>query len=306
MEQNNYDLAIIGGGAAGFTAAVYACRNNKKVVVFEGHAIGGQISESPLVENYPSIMEISGQDFSDNIMNQAIHNGAVVEFENIASLEHNGEHAVLTTELGNVFQSKAVILAVGCEPRRIGFENEKHWIGKGLGYCAVCDGNFYKNKDVAVIGGGDTALQEAIYLSNICKSVTLVHRREEFRASEVLVQRAKSRANIKYALNAVALRPVGEEKIQGVVLKSTVDGSESELAVDAVFVAIGRIPQTKLFAKYLNLDEQGFILAGEDCKTQHKWLFVAGDCRQKSLRQLTTAVSDGSVAGIAASEFIEE
>lgn len=306
MEQNLYDLAVVGGGAAGFTAAIYACRNNKKVVVFEGHAIGGQISESPLVENYPSIMEISGADFSDHLMNQAIHNGASVEFENIATLSHDGTHAVLTTEMGNVFKSKAVILAVGCEPRRIGFENEKFWIGKGLGYCAVCDGNFYKNKDVAVIGGGDTALQEALYLSNICKSVSLVHRREEFRASDILVSRAKARENIKFVLNAIADCPIGEEKMTGLKLKSTVDGSSFELDVDAVFVAIGRIPQTGRFADFLKLDEGGFILAGEDCRTDHKWLFVAGDCREKSLRQLTTAVSDGSVAGINASEFIDE
>lgn len=306
MEQNYYDLAIVGGGAAGFTAAVYACRNNKKVVVFEGHAIGGQISESPLVENYPSIMEISGTDFSENLMNQAMHNGASIEFENIAKLEHDGTHAILTTEMGNVFKSKAVILAVGCEPRRIGFENEKQWIGKGLGYCAVCDGNFYKNKDVAVVGGGDTALQEALYLSNICNTVSLIHRREEFRASDILVSRAKNRENIKFILNATAQRPLGEDKMTGVVLQSTVDGSTFELPVEAVFVAIGRIPQTKLFAEYLKMDEHGFILAGEDCKTDHKWLFVAGDCREKSLRQLTTAVSDGSMAGIAASEFIEE
>ncbi len=303
--QNLFDIAIIGAGSAGLTAAIYACRNNKSVVVFEGHAIGGQISESPLVENYPSIKEISGSDFSNNLMEQAMHNGAQIEFENIASLEHNGKFAVLQTELGNTFHSKAVILAVGCEPRRIGFANEKEWIGRGLGYCAVCDGNFYRGKDVAVVGGGDTALQEAIYLSNICNNVHIIHRRDKFRASDALVKKAQSKANIHYIMDSAVLAPQGKDFLERIELQNTVSGEKSTLDVNALFVAVGRIPQTKLFAKYLQLDQAGFVIAGEDCKTEHEWLFVAGDCRVKALRQLTTAVADGSMAGIAASEYIE-
>ena len=301
---NNYDIAIIGAGAAGLTAAIYACRNNKSVVVFEGHVPGGQISESPLVENYPSIQEISGMDLSMNLLSHAEQNGAKLEYENIKELKYDTE-ARLVTDSGKAFNAKAVIVAVGCAPRLIGLEDENNWLGRGLGYCAVCDGNFYKGLDVAVVGGGDSALQEAIYLSSICKSVSIIHRRDEFRADSFMVNKAKKKENIRYEWNSVVKRLEGQDKLEKVILEDTITHEERELSVKGLFVAIGRIPKTNLFKDWLNLDKGGFIIADEYCRTEHPWLFVAGDCRQKNLRQLATAVSDGAVAGVEASEFVD-
>lgn len=302
--ENKYDIAIIGAGAAGLTAAIYACRNNKSVVVFEGHVPGGQISESPLVENYPSIQEIGGMELSMNLLNHAEHNGAVLEYENIKELEYDSI-AKLTTDSGKQFLAKVVIVASGCAPRLTGLADEQSWLGKGLAYCAVCDGNFYKGLNVAVIGGGDSALQEAIYLSNICKSVTIVHRRDQFRADPFTVQKAQAKGNIHYAWNSTLKRLEGNNKLEKVILEDVNTKQERSIDVHGVFVAIGRIPKTAPFSKWLTLDKGGFVISDEHCRTEYPWLFVAGDCRQKDLRQLATAVADGAIAGVNASDAVD-
>lgn len=301
---NNYDIAIIGAGTAGLTAAIYACRNNKNVIVFEGHVPGGQISESPLVENYPGIKEISGMDLSISLLSQAEHNGAVMAYENVKDIKYDNE-VKISTDSGNEFSAKALIIAVGCAPRLIGLSDESSWLGKGLGYCSVCDGNFYKGLDVAVVGGGDSALQEAVYLSNICRNVSIIHRRDEFRADSFMINKAKKRENIHYEWNSVVKRLEGKEKLEKVILENTKTHEERELNVQGLFVAIGRIPKTEPFKEWLKLDSAGFVETDENCKTAHPWLFVAGDCRQKALRQLATAVADGAVAGVGASEYVD-
>lgn len=300
-----YDVAIIGGGAAGLTAAIYACRNDKKVIVFEGETIGGQIAESPLVENYPSIMEISGLDFSDNLRQQAEHNGANIEYDEILSIEYRNNKVCLSTHY-SCFVAKCLIFATGCKPRRLGLKNEDDLIGNGIAYCAVCDGAFFKGRDVAVVGGGDSALQEAVFLSNICSSVSIIHRREEFRADAFMVEKAVSKKNIKYILNSVVEdMTVEDDGSKTYHIRNTKSNELSEHKFDCLFVAIGRIPKSELAKDYVDMDKSGFIIADESCKTKTPWFFVAGDIRQKSLRQLTTAMADGSVAAVNACEYLD-
>lgn len=291
------DVIIIGGGPAGLTAAVYAARSGKSVLLFEKESYGGQISKSGLVENFPSQKAISGFEFSMNLYNQAKAFGCEFVKENVVSVTDGEIKKVVTSK--NEYECRNVIFALGASPRKSGLPNEDALIGRGLSYCAHCDGNFFRKRDVAVVGGGSTALQDALYLSEICNRVYLIHRRNEFRGEAALVERVKGKQNIEIIYDSTLERASGEPMLKNITVKNKNSGEEREIAVNGLFLAIGYVPGTKGFENILPLDEYGYVDVDESCRVKDG-IFVCGDCRKKALRQLTTAVSDGSVAGASA------
>lgn len=298
-----YDILIVGGGTAGLTAAIYARRAGKSVLVLEGTAFGGQITSSHLVENYPGLPAVSGLDYADALTAQAKTLGAEVKFGTVAAAEKT-DGGFLLTAGKKTYEGKTLILCTGARHRKLGLDREDTLVGRGVSYCATCDGAFFKDKDVAVAGGGDSALQAALYLSGICKTVTVVHRREQFRAQQANVDAARARENIRYAMGCRITALLGEDTLTGVTLTDG-EGKETLLPVDGLFVEVGQEPDNGLFAHLAALDERGYFAAGEDCLTQTPGVFVAGDCRAKALRQLTTAASDGSVAATAACQWLD-
>ena len=303
MADKHYDIIIIGGGTAGMTAAIYARRAGKSVLLLEGETLGGQISASPRVENYPGIPAVSGMDFSDRLFTQVTDLGADFELDTVTELI-DGETKTVITSYGR-YTASAVIAAVGLRHRRMGLPMEEELIGQGISFCAVCDGAFYRGADVAVYGGGNTALQEALFLADICNSVTVIHRRAEFRADKILVERVKAKENIRLLTDCTVTALDAVSPLAGLTVTNVKTGAEEHLAVTGLFVAIGQLPRTEVLAGVVALDERGFILAGEDCKTDREGIFAAGDCRTKEVRQLTTAAGDGAVAATAACEYLD-
>lgn len=304
-----YDVIIIGAGIAGLTAAIYVRRSNKTVLVLEGQACGGQIINTLQIENWPGDYGVSGVDLMQKIYKQATELGAGVEFEEVEVVEKVGEDFVIKTEDGE-YKAGAVILAVGAEDKKLGIEREVELTGRGVSYCATCDGAFYKGKNVAVIGGGNTALYDAVYLADIADKVYVVHRRDEFRGDAVLVEKLKRKENVEFVLGYVPEQILGDGKVAGVKLvpSGRVDSvtGERTLDVDGIFVAIGKKPATDKFAELVKLDENGYIVASEDCRTSCDGVYVAGDCRTKDIRQLVTAAADGAVAADAAVNYLSK
>jgi thioredoxin reductase (NADPH) len=298
-----YDILIIGGGPAGLTAATYACRAGKSVLVLEKAAFGGQITWSPRVENFPGFVSISGNELGDKLLEQAMEQGAEVELEEITALQQADGAWRAVCESGAFYEGKAVILATGAKPRMLGIAREEELVGSGVGYCAVCDGAFYKGKAVAVNGGGNSALQDALLLSESCSKVYLIHRRDSFRGEQKLVEALQARENVEFVLNAAVTELLGEEELSGVTVEQ--NGQRREIPVEGLFVAIGHQPDLEAFAPWLNRDKAGYADAGEDCLSPTEGLFVAGDCRKKSVRQLTTAAADGAVAALAACRWLD-
>lgn len=315
-----YDIVVVGAGIAGLTAAIYGRRAGKSVLVLESETYGGQIINTLEIENWPGDFKVSGVDLMQKIYNQAVELGAEVEFEQVKIVTETDEYWtegdamketrkiwLIQTE-DEVYRTKAVVLAVGAENRKLGLPREDELAGRGVSYCATCDGAFYKDKIVAVIGGGNTALDDALYLSDICKKVYLVHRRDEFRGAAATVAKVRERGNIELVLGFVPAEIKGEKKVSG--MKLTPSGKvsgierERELEVEGVFVAIGQTPETASFADLVDLDAGGYIKADEDCKTMRPGVFVAGDCRTKEVRQLVTAAADGAAATDAAIEYL--
>lgn len=294
----NYDIVIIGAGTAGLTAAIYAARAGKKVLILENEGIGGQIATSPKVENYPGFHEISGMEFSDKLYSQADALGVELELDRAEKIIDNGETKTVKTEYSE-FTCKAVIIATGVKHRHLGIEAEEKYMGRGVSYCAVCDGAFYKGKDVAVVGGGNSAVQSAIMLSNICNKVYLIHRRDEFRCEKKLSDEVRAIENIELVLNSTVKDLEGEGKLSAIVTENK-NGEIKTINAEGLFVLVGQIPENSAFSDLITLDESGYIVAGEDCKTNIEGVFAAGDCRTKEIRQLTTAAADGSVAALAA------
>lgn len=295
----NYDVVIVGAGIAGLTSAIYAKRAGKSVLVLEGKVPGGQIINTFQIENWPGDFGVSGVDLMQKIQKQAMELGAEIEMEEVTSVSKEGEGFKIVTE-DDEYIAKNVILAVGAEDKKLGIPREEELTGRGVSYCATCDGAFYKGKDVVVIGGGNTALYDALYLSELVSKVYLVHRRDEFRGDAVLVDRLREKKNVEFVLGYVPEEILGEKKVSGVKLVSSgkveeVKGSR-ELEAEGIFVAVGKKPQTEIYADLVDLDENGYIIAGEDCKTSCPGVMVAGDCRTKSVRQLVTAAADGAVA----------
>lgn len=300
-----YEILIVGGGPAGLTAAIYAARAGKHVAVLERGSTGGQIISAPLVENYPGISSVSGTELARQMTEQACTFGAEIVYTEAVGLEKTSAgFRVLCTD--GAREAKTVILATGAAHRQLGLPGETALTGCGISYCAVCDGAFYEGLDVAVVGGGDTALQDALFLANTCRSVTLIHRREAFRASAMLVGRAEKQENIRLLRSRTVQRLIrSEDALQGVELLHTETGQTERLNVDGLFIAVGQAPQSAPFLDAIAA-EDGYYLAGEDTKTSLPGVFAAGDGRKKQVRQLTTAVSDGAAAALAACRYLEE
>ena len=297
-----YDIIIIGAGPAGLTAGIYASRASKSVLILEALSYGGQIINTPDIENYPTELHISGVEFATKLYNQAKELGSTIKFQKVIEIKNNKDYKeVITTK--ESFKSKAVIIATGCENRKLGLPLEDELVGKGISYCATCDGNFYKNKTVAVVGGGNTALEDALYLSDIAKIVYLIHRREEFRADQKTISQLKERKNVEFILNSNVTKLNKNEKLESIEVTNK-DGETKTIKLDGLFVAIGRIPENENFSKIVNVDESGYIIASENCLTNVEGIFVAGDNRTKNVRQLVTATSDGAVASLEAIKYI--
>ncbi len=300
-----YEILIVGGGPAGLTAAIYAARAGKHVAVLERGSTGGQIISAPLVENYPGIPSVSGTELARQMTEQACTFGAEIVYTEAVGLEKTSAgFRVLCMD--GVREAKAVILATGAAHRQLGLPGETTLVGCGVSYCAVCDGAFYEGLDVAVVGGGDTALQDALFLANICRSVTLIHRRNAFRASPHLVSRAERQENIRILRNYTVQKLLRfGDVLNGVGILHTETGNVEQLAVDGLFIAVGQVPQSTPFQEAVAV-ENGYYLAGEDTKASLPGVFAAGDGRKKQVRQLTTAVSDGAAAALATCRYLEE
>ncbi len=298
-----YDIIIIGAGCAGLTASIYAARAGKSILVLEAENIGGQISYSPRIENYPGIKKISGGEFADNLYEQAISLGVEIDFERVEGIYPNGN--LITVIAGkSELKCKSVIIATGVKHRKLGIKHEDDLSGKGVSYCAICDGAFYKDTDVAVVGGGNSALQGAELLSSYCRNVYLIHHRDSFRGEQKLADRLEIKDNIKFILNSVVNSIEGSEFLETVVLSDVHNKEEMNIKIEGLFVLIGQIPDNRNFEDMIELDETGYIVAGEDCKTSLKGVFAAGDCRVKPIRQLTTASADGTISAIHACQYI--
>ena len=299
-----YDIIIVGGGPAGLTAALYALRAGKTALIIEKNAFGGQITWSPKVENFPTIESISGTELADRLMEQTMNQGAEMELDEVTAIELDGDVKRVKTEFGGEFEAKAVIIATGARPRMLGVEREAELVGSGVCFCAVCDGAFYKGRPVAVNGGGNSALQDAMLLSDTCSRVYLVHRRDSFRGEAKLVEALREKENVEFVLNSSITALHGETGLTGITVTDKM-GNERKIAVDGLFVAIGHAPDNGIFAGLIELDAGGYADSGEDCMTKTPGVFVAGDCRKKSVRQLTTAAADGSAAALAACSYID-
>ncbi len=297
-----YDVIVIGGGPAGLTAALYARRANKTVLVIEKATFGGQITFSPNVENIPGFAALSGNEFAEKLVEQVLAQGADVECLEVLRVENGDVKRVVTDD--GTFEAKAVIVATGAKHRMLGLDREEDFVGEGISFCAVCDGAFYEGQTVAVIGGGNSALQEALLLADLCKEVHVVQNLPKFTGEEALVERLMARDNVHAVFSTVVESLVGEDTLSAIVLHNTDTDERTTLSVDGMFVAIGLVPQNEAFADVVVLDERGYAAAGEDCLTQTDGIFVAGDCRRKAIRQVTTAAADGAVAALAACEYI--
>ncbi len=294
-----YDLIVIGGGTAGLSAAVYACRANKSALVLERNSFGGQIVDAPVVENYPGIKSISGAQLASDLFDQAESAGAQFKCENVTALKKTANGLTVTTD-GGVYESKAVVIAAGCEHRRLGIAGEEDLIGAGVSYCALCDGAFFKDKTVGVVGGGNAAISDALYLSGLAKTVYVIHRRNEFRAESTLVERLKELNTVRFVTPAVVKKLIGDGELTAVEIEQ--NGESKTLDLDGLFVAIGQQPDNAAFG--VKCDGAGYIVTDECCRTDIKGVYAAGDCRAKAVRQLTTAAADGAIAVATALEEI--
>ena len=302
-----YDLIIVGGGPAGLTAALYARRASKTVLVIEKETFGGQITFSPKVENIPGFAELSGNEFAEKLVDQVLLQGADMESSLVLSVraEEDGTKTV-TTEDG-VFTSKAVIIATGAKHRLLGLPGEQVLVGNGISFCAVCDGAFYAGRDVAVIGGGNSALQEAILLADLAKSVTVVQNLDFLTGEQQLQDLLRSRSNVTIMTGCLLDEYLADEAgLVGIRVLRTADGQKTDLHVDGVFLAVGLIPQNEPFADLIALDARGYADTDESCVTKTAGVFVAGDCRAKRIRQVTTAAADGAIAALAACDYIDQ
>ncbi len=298
-----YDILIIGAGPAGLTAAIYARRAGKSVLLLERDTFGGQITFSPKLENYPGFETISGNDLAQRMLEQALALGADVEMDTVTGIE-NGSVKTVIGELGR-YEAKAVIIAAGARHRRLGLPREEELIGNGLSFCAVCDGAFYQGGHVAVIGGGNTALQEILLLSETCRQVTVVQNLAFLTGEQQMIDRVLERKNIDIRYSTLCVGYEGEDCLTGLRLKNTETGEESELPVDGAFLAIGTEPENIAYAALAPLNEQGYIKAGEDCLTPTAGVFAAGDCRTKAYRQVATAIADGANAALNACRYLD-
>lgn len=299
-----YDIIIVGGGPAGLSAALYSLRAEKKVLVLEKNSFGGQIAIAPRVDNFPGVPSVSGAALADTMLRQVTEKGGEIDLAEVLSVEDRGAYKIVHSTDGDL-EAKAVILATGARHRHLGLEREEELTGNGVSYCAVCDGAFYKDRPVAVCGGGDAALQDALLLSGLCSTVYIIHRRDEFRAEAANVSAVRAKSNVRLVMNSVVTELVGEDELTGVAVRDKLGGEAKVLPVDGLFVAVGFESENAPFHDVAELSAEGWFNSDESCRTKTPGVFAAGDCRQKIVRQLTTAISDGATAAVAACRYIE-
>lgn len=298
-----YDIVIVGGGPAGMTAALYAARAGKSVVLFEGEALGGQILPTRKIENYPALPEVDGYTFADGLTKQITALGVVIVYATVSKIEKIDMGFTIFAN-DEAYSAKAVILATGLKHRKLGLDGEDALIGRGVSFCATCDGMFFRKKEVAVVGGGNTAVQDALVLSEYCSRVYLIHRRAELRAEKNLAEQMRAKENIEFIGETVIEELEGKESLQSLTLRNVATGAVEYLPVSALFEAIGQLPQNAAFSNLVDLDEDGYFLTDNECRTSCPGIFAAGDACRKNVRQLTTAVSDGTVAALSAVEYL--
>ena len=301
-----YDVIVVGGGAAGMTAALYALRNGKRAIVIEKNGFGGQITHSPKVENFPGTLQMSGNEFAEKMLDQILAQGAEIEFENVVSVEDLGDKKVVRTEEGGVYESSTVVLATGVKHRMLGIEGEDELVGDGISFCAVCDGDFYSGRRVCVAGGGNSALQEAVLLSEKCSEVIMLQDLDFFTGEQRLQDVLFAKPNVR-AFTGVGIKRflVTDGELCGLEIEEKKTGEKRTVACDGLFVAIGLIPENEPYKALADVNEYGYFDADERCLTKTPGIFVAGDCRSKTVRQLTTAVADGASAALAACRYMQ-
>lgn len=300
-----YDIIVIGGGAAGMTAALNSLRSNKTVLLLEKETIGGQIATSPRVENFPTIKAIAGNEFADKLFDQVMNLGCDFELDNVLKIDKIENKFIVTCEF-STYEAKSVIIATGLKHKTINIPHEEELIGKGVSYCAVCDGAFYKDQVVCVVGDGNTALQYSMLLSNYCPKVYLCTLFDKFFGDKTLIEKVKQRENIEIIHDITLKEFIFKDEIEGLKFEGTYDKKPLELKIQGCFIAIGQIPNNEMFSNVVELDKDGYIIASEDLETKTPGLFVAGDCRVKKFRQLTTAVSDGAIASIGSVTYVDK
>ncbi len=299
------DIIIIGGGPAGLTAGIYALRAGKSVIIFDKYIHGGQTVNTPEIENYPAFNNISGTDFALKLIEQVTQLGAVIEYGEVLPVDF--ESSIKSVKVNDKeYTAKAIIIANGANRRKLECSGEEKFTGRGVSYCATCDGAFYKDKNVAICGSGNTAIEDAIYLSNICKKVYLIIRGDKIKSDLVLKKAILKKENVEIIFNETIVSVNGDKNVTGVDTKNTLDESEKSYEVDGVFVAIGLLPENKSFEKFITLDQHGYIVSDESCKTKLDGIYVAGDTRTKKLRQIVTATADGAIAAYNANEHIDK
>ncbi len=300
------DVIIIGAGPAGLTAALYTARAGFSVLVIEKSIYGGQVAITNEVENYPAIEKISGADFAMNLYNQVIKLGVKIILENVKSVDLSGEIKIIYTDTGE-YKARSIIIANGVKRRKLGCIGENKFEGQGVSYCATCDGAFFKGENVAIVGSGNTALEDALFLSKICKNVTVINRSDKIRGERFLFESVQKKSNINIVYDSVVKEICGENnKVSFIKILNKLDNKEKILNVSALFVAIGLEPDNKIFSEFVDVDENGYIVSDETCKTKTPGVFVAGDTRTKQIRQIITASSDGATAAVRVSEFLNK
>lgn len=297
-----YDIIIIGAGPAGMTAALYAIEARKKVLILDKDCAGGQILKAKSIKNYPGFTSISGIEYSEKLLNQLVNLDAEIKYEEVNKISVDGDIKYVTTNISS-YSSRTIIIATGSENRKLDIPGEKELIGKGVSYCPMCDGMFYKDKTVAIIGGGNSCADGAVYLSGICKKVYVIYRKKEFRSTVLGIQELKENKKIELILNANIKKILGENSVEKIIVE--IDHEEKEIKLDGLFIEIGKIPISSLCKDIIDLDDKGYIISNEKCTTSVDGIFVAGDIRQKEYRQLTTAVSDGTIAALNACKYLK-
>lgn len=298
-----YDVIIAGGGPAGLTAALYCRRANKTALIIEKGTFGGQITFSPKVENIPGFLQVTGNEFAEKLVEQVLEQGAEVECAEVLEIKDGDIKTVITDSGG--FEAKAVIIAAGAKHRLLGLENEEELIGNGISFCAVCDGAFYNGKTVAVIGGGNSAMQEALLLADIAKKVYVIQNLDRLTGEDKLCKQLEARENVEIITGTVVKKLLGDDCLTGIAVERLSDGIVTEIALDGMFTAIGLVPQNEAFSGIVQLDGSGYVDADESCLTSAKGIFTAGDCRRKKVRQVATAAADGAIAAVAACDYID-
>ena len=302
-----HDIIVVGGGPAGMTAALYAQRNGKSALVIEKNGFGGQITHSPKVENYPGTLSMSGNEFAEQTLNQILAQGAEIELETVTGVADHGAYKTVTTEEGGRYDGRTVVIATGVKHRMLGLPGETELVGEGVSFCAVCDGDFYAGKRVCVAGGGNSALQEAILLAEKCKQVIILQDLPELTGEETLQKILRSRSNVQIETNRKIVGvQANADGLTGVTVEDRLTGARRTIPADGLFIAIGLIPENGPFADLAELNQYGYFASGEDCTTRTAGVYVAGDCRSKAIRQLTTACADGAVAALAACRYVNE